>query len=270
LVDAVSIDLNGFALVGKLGSSNGVFAAVGIRSLSVRNGTVKGWGRAGIEAVNAYNSQFADLRVDGNGGIGLDTGNGTVVAKCNAISNGGIGISGGNGSTIKDCTAQSNTGAGLNGFFGSTVIGCAVQSNTGVGISTSSGNTIKDCSVQSNSGGGISTAGSCTISGCSVYNNTGIGISTSYSMVEIAPSTATRGKGFIWVCRGHCCTTRFMATVDLLIAIATFMSRVLTTDLKQITPILVITASGWIPQPMSSSGTAPVATTPITSSPLAI
>jgi hypothetical protein len=191
LVDAVSIDLNGFALVGKPGSSNGVFAAVGIRSLSVRNGTVKGWGRAGIEAVNAYNSQFADLRVDGNGGIGLDTGNGTVVAKCNAISNGGIGISGGNGSTIKDCTAQSNTGAGLNGFFGSTVIGCAVQSNTGVGISTS------------------------------------------YSMVEIAPSTATRGKGFIWVCRGHCCTTRFMATVDLLIAIATFMSRVLTTGLNK-------------------------------------
>jgi parallel beta-helix repeat protein len=195
LTDGVSIDLNGFVLAGKPGSSNGVFAAAGVRTLSVRNGTVKSWGRAGIEAINANNCQFADLRVDSNGGPGLDSGNGSIITKCNAISNGGTGISGGNGSTMKECTAQSNAGAGLNGFFGSTIIGCAAQSNTGVGISASSGNTIKDCSVQSNGGGGISTAGNCTINGCSVYSNTGIGISTGYSLVEGCTVNSNTGEG---------------------------------------------------------------------------
>lgn len=195
LTDGVSIDLNGFALIGKQGSSNGVFMAASVRTLSVRNGTVKSWGRAGIEAVNASNCQFTDLRVDSNGGIGIDSGNGAITTKCSAISNGGIGISGGNGSVIKDCTAQSNAGAGINGYFGCTITGCAAQSNTGVGISASSGNTIKDCSAMSNTGGGISTAGSCTINGCSVYNNTGIGIATGFSLVEDCTVNGNSGEG---------------------------------------------------------------------------
>src|SRR5206468_3055870 len=81
-VDSVSIDLNGFALIGKPGSSNGVFATPAIRNLSIRNGTIKGWGRAGIAAANANNSLFEELRADSNSGIGIETGNGSVISKC--------------------------------------------------------------------------------------------------------------------------------------------------------------------------------------------
>jgi parallel beta-helix repeat protein len=183
-VDNVTIDLNGFALIGKPGSSNGIATIGLIRNFSVRNGTVKAWGRSGVAAGSTYSGVFEDLRADSNSGLGIETGNGAVIKKCASTSNTGIGISGGNGSTISDCTATSNGGAGINGYFGSTIAGCASQSNTGVGISASSGNSIKNCSVMSNGGGGINTAGTCNIIGCSVYSNTGIGIATGYSVVQ--------------------------------------------------------------------------------------
>jgi Right handed beta helix region len=182
--DNVTIDLNGFALIGKPGSSNGIATIGIIRNFCVRNGTVKAWGRSGVAAGSSWSGVFEDLRADSNSGIGIETGNGAVIKKCVSISNTGVGISGGNSSTISDCTAMSNGGAGINGYYGSTIVGCASQSNTGVGILASSGNSIKNCSAMSNGGGGISTAGTCNIVGCAVYSNTGIGIATGYSVVQ--------------------------------------------------------------------------------------
>lgn len=201
-VDNVSIDLNGFALIGKPGSSNGVFATPSIRNISVRNGTVRNWGRSGIAATNTLNGLFEEVRADSNSGIGIDTGNGAVISKCVSISNGGIGINGGNGSSIKDCTAESNGGAGINSSSGSTITGCASQYNTGVGILASPGTSIKNCSVQSNGGGGISAAGACNIVGCAVYSNTGIGISTFLSTVQDCTVINNTGDGIYMVSYG--------------------------------------------------------------------
>ena len=46
--DNVTLDLNGFALIGAPGSLNGVLVAMQRNNIVVKNGVVSNWGRAGV------------------------------------------------------------------------------------------------------------------------------------------------------------------------------------------------------------------------------
>jgi len=95
--DSVTIDLNGFALIGVPGSTRGIEiplipTAVRIGNVSIRNGTVRDWGLDGIYCPTASNSLIQAVRVAYNGADGLWVGRGCRIADSVFTRNTGIGM----------------------------------------------------------------------------------------------------------------------------------------------------------------------------------
>ena len=159
----VTIDLNGFSLLGSLGSGDGI-SSTGASNCVVRNGTVTGWGAVGIDLT--FGGQVLNCVVSGNqaAGIGVYAG---LVRDCTAVYNGGTGIVA-NQSTVGGCTASYNTGYGIYGPGHSTINSCSAAYNHGPGIYASDYCTISGCTANQNQ----STDGIRVDYFCNVSNNT--------------------------------------------------------------------------------------------------
>jgi parallel beta-helix repeat protein len=151
----VTLDLNGFDLVGVAGSLDGVAVTLlNAINVSVRNGSVRSWGGSGINLLDAATSatNVAD-----------------IVAAQNVVN----GIRMGFGGTVTRCTAYNNTGAGIAGAAGTIITACVSNTNGSHGITTGSGCNISGCTVRSNVGDGINVFSSCLIlnNACSLNGN---------------------------------------------------------------------------------------------------
>jgi parallel beta-helix repeat protein len=154
----VTLDLNGFDLVGVPGSLDGVLVTLANAiNVNVRNGSVRSWGGSGINLLDAATSA-------------------TNVADIVAAQNAGSGIRMGFGGTITRCTCYNNTGPGIAGAAGTVITECVANVNGSHGITTGSGCTISRCTVRSNVGDGINVFGSCLVlnNACSLNGN-GVG-----------------------------------------------------------------------------------------------
>lgn len=196
--DNVTLDLNGFALLGVSNSLSAILVTDAHRNLRIRNGAIKGWS-FGINAPGAMNSQFDHLRVsqnvvgvlcgDGNvlsevsseantgSSAALRTGAGCILTTCFAASNNNSdGIATGAACTITVSTAVANVN-GFNTASGCNIIGCTASFNTGIGIFPGNTCTIKDCTAVLN-GTGIDATGQSDllITNCSASQNSGTGI----------------------------------------------------------------------------------------------
>ena len=162
--DNVTLDLNGFALVGGgAGNVAGINVPAAQKNIVIRNGTVRGWTNGGINALNATNSFIQGIRVSNNtaqntssGVAGLSVGNGSKVMDCfvahNSNSN---GISVGNACIVTDCIARANSpGAGILAADYCYIVSNVSDSN-GTGISAGSGNRIESNNFTSNSSAGV-------------------------------------------------------------------------------------------------------------------
>ncbi len=167
----VTLDLNGFQLVGVLGSLNGIVIPEMQVNVAVRNGVIRGWGGAGLDASPAHNCQLELLRAYGNGGDGLYVNQASSVVACTARSNGLSGIIAGNGSTVQNCVARDNGADGIQGGGGSTVASCAGRSNGDDGIQAGSASTITACTATSNDDDGINAGIGSTVTGCAASEN---------------------------------------------------------------------------------------------------
>lgn len=162
----VSIDLNGFAIVGSTacgeppftcaptGDGAGVRSAVGTY-VTVANGNVTGMGGAGV-ALRGF-GMVSDVHASHNGECGICVGSLGIVEGCTAASNGeeGIGVSSGvvRGNTARDNgrvglivrlgtlvwnnTANGNLIGGIvatDSTVGSLVVGNTVHANGGTGL----------------------------------------------------------------------------------------------------------------------------------------
>jgi parallel beta-helix repeat protein len=151
----VTLDLNGFDLVGVAGSLDGVSVTLlNAINVSVRNGSVRSWGGSGINLLDAATSA-------------------TQVADITASQNVVNGIRMGFGGTITRCTAYNNTGAGIAGAAGTVITECVANTCGSHGITTGSGCTISRCTVRSNVGDGINVFSSCLVlnNACSLNGN---------------------------------------------------------------------------------------------------
>jgi len=88
----VTLDLGGFALLGGSGTTHGIVTLGALENVTVRNGTVRGFGGTGLDAASAYGVRLRDVRSAGNGGDGLVAGDAGSVRDCLALGNGGTGI----------------------------------------------------------------------------------------------------------------------------------------------------------------------------------
>ena len=162
--DNVTLDLNGFALVGG-GSGNvtGINVPAAQKNILIRNGTVRSWTNGGINASNATNSVIQGIRLSNNTApsaffnvAGLSVGNGSTVKDCLVAQNANShGISVGNACAVSGCVARANSGGvGIRALDSCYVVGNISDSN-GTGIVVGSGNRIESNSCTSNASAGI-------------------------------------------------------------------------------------------------------------------
>jgi len=180
----VTLDLMGFDLVGsaEVAALDGVSATVlNLTNITIRNGSVRGWGGDGVDVGNSSNNLLDGLRASGNNGNGIAIGTGSTISGCLAYNNTAIGIWAVAGSTMTGCTAYSNNGNGIFAGSGSTVTGCTAYLNgelffTANGIRAGSGSTVTGCTAHSNTGDGIFASSGSTVTGCTARLNNGDGI----------------------------------------------------------------------------------------------
>jgi parallel beta-helix repeat protein len=177
----VTLDLNGFELLGVAGSVDGVRTTVAdLTNIAVVNGSVRNWGGKGVDLAFApfpsHNGRVADVIASGNGNTGIFAGANYVVTRCTARQNGGFGIATSSGSTITNCAATGNTVNGFQGSGGCTIADCAAYLNVGNGIGSGGGSTITRCSATDNGGYGIFAHVGTVVTDCFAGYNTGDGI----------------------------------------------------------------------------------------------
>lgn len=148
----VTLDLNGFDVLGVEGSADGVRIGsplAPLRNITVRNGSIRGWGALGLDgaAPSASNCVYTDLTSQGNTNAGFFLGEGSVVSACAATENGGPGFFAVEACTLSRCSARGNSQAGFMLSTGCIAAECTAMNNTTSGfIGVSGGLTLSACS----------------------------------------------------------------------------------------------------------------------------
>lgn len=170
----VTIDLNGFVMLGSLGSLAGI-TGPSRDGISVMNGSIRGWGTSGVDLFGGEDNRATDLTIEFCGGDGLITGVGaridrviargnstgidaasySVITGCIAIAN-STGMSVGSHSIARDCHAADNTGDGFSEVgTGPIFENCVAMSNDERGFAVSSHARIERCVARFNGHHGI-------------------------------------------------------------------------------------------------------------------
>src|SRR5262249_53988316 len=209
--DNVTLDLNGFALIGGgSGSVTGINVPAAQKNILIRNGTVRGWTNGGINASNATNSVIQGIRLSNNTAqstffnvAGLSVGNGSAVKDCFVANNANShGISVGNACSVSGCIARANSvGVGIRATDNCYVFGNISDSN-GTGILVGSGNRIESNSCTANFSAGILVPSGATdnllIRNSARDNNPNYNIATSNrygTIVNLTPAGAGAAFG---------------------------------------------------------------------------
>ncbi|MFN0135447.1 MAG: right-handed parallel beta-helix repeat-containing protein [Phycisphaerae bacterium] len=176
----VTLDLNGFSLVGQPGASKGI-AVIGLNTdVTVRNGTITGWPVRGIEAASSPNCRYVDLAITDCGIDGLMSGARSIVSGCTARGNGEDGFDVGANSVVTTCTSAENDGHGFVMQSQGNISGCTATTNGTDGIFAFAGCRVSECVAAMNGSDGISAAGGVLISDNNCKSNgqagTGAGI----------------------------------------------------------------------------------------------
>ena len=182
----VTIDLGGHTLLGVPGSLDAIEvkqSSVSPRTnLCVKNGTVRGWGKKGVDTHGGDSGSYRELRILSNGSStldpGLTCGPNSLVIGCIATSNAGPGILAAENCCIRDCAVEGNGGVGINATA-STIHNCTAFNNTGSGIAVGTGSAVRDCLARENRGHGIALSANCYVVNNNSSTNEGAGIAES-------------------------------------------------------------------------------------------
>ncbi len=169
--DNVTLDLNGFTLEGTPGSLDGILSGPATDNLTVRNGTIHGWGGSGINAWKSVNCIMESLVVSHSAAAGVIAGKGSRITGCAANENARTGISGGIATVVEHCTAIDNGEAGISIQPHGTVQSSVAESNGGRGIQVLDGGAIADCVASVNGLEGIYAGAGSGVRDCISFDN---------------------------------------------------------------------------------------------------
>jgi hypothetical protein len=211
----VTLDLNGFAMQGVSGSLNGISIPNANTNITMRNGSVSGWGVDGVsdtsssagnlvcERLNVSSSGTDGILFAGSGvirdcntqwnnhdGINCPGSPGKLITGCTASDNALHGIYALHGCNVKDCTLAENSQDGILAQIDSSVIGCTTINNGSVGIFAGEECTVKDCTTIAN-GSGISAGNNCAVKDCVASANTLDGIDVTGNNCQITGNTCS-------------------------------------------------------------------------------
>lgn len=171
----VTIDLNGFTLIGSATTRSAItVAGVTHRNITIRNGNIESWGDHGVDTFGAENTRLDSLSVVSNGDYGLFLGPRTIVTNCQASNNGVSGIYSTGPCRITNCTASENGNFGIEAYNAAVISHCVADSNVS-GISCTFG-TVSDCAARGSTGGDGFVVEHSVISNCTASNNAANGI----------------------------------------------------------------------------------------------
>jgi len=201
----VTIDLNGFSILGPVICSGGDFnqpplsctgtgsgrGIAGGSHLTVTNGTVRGMGSHGVLA--SENCRIDKVHAISNGANGMSTLNGCVLTDNVAMRNGTNGIFNQRGTLIGN-TAVSNGEAGITCTNSCQISKSSVSFNGGPGIAAGGGSVIANSSATFNGGSGIASIGG-TVVGNTALSNTLSGIFSQSGLVKDNLSSNNTGVG---------------------------------------------------------------------------
>jgi len=170
----VTLDLNGFALIGVPGAARGIVSFGERSNITIRNGHINDWPGNGIDlsaSSASRNSVFEALQVLGCGGNGLVLSNNTTARACLSVANSTSGFLVPTNGVLVECCARQNGSAGFTTGNGVALIGCSARANSGSGFSIGSAGTVQGCTAIGNGGLGFSIAQSSTIHESSASDN---------------------------------------------------------------------------------------------------
>lgn len=170
----VTLDLNGFSVMGVPGSGNGILVIGGRRNVVIKNGQVSGWGGVGV-VNNANETRLEHLVSSDNGGVGIAGGAGGAIRWCPSVGNGGTGIVTSVNSLVESCVAQGNTGDGIESPRNGVVRHCVSRFNSLTGIRATESTIVEGCGVSSNGDDGVQALDGCVVVNCVALGNTGSG-----------------------------------------------------------------------------------------------
>ena len=182
VADNVTLDLNGFAILGPQGGQgNGVKG--GGSSITVVNGSVEGMGGSGI-TLRGTNLRIERMHAANNGNAGIETGGPTVntpgaclILKNTSVANKGPGITAGAGCKVESNAVTNNGGDGIAAPNGSNLIlENTVTENTGFGIRALIATVVRNNTVVGNNRAGILAQRGSVVTGNSVFANSQAGL----------------------------------------------------------------------------------------------
>lgn len=151
----VTLDLNGFEVVGLLSQGSGIEVNVERENVVIMNGRVRNWQGHGIDATKAVNSHLIDVSARRNGGTGLLLGrNGRIsgsMARLNRIH----GVQVGTGAVVTETVARDNGLDGIVADTGASVLRSTAQLNGEDGIQIARGASVRSCLAELNGNDGI-------------------------------------------------------------------------------------------------------------------
>ena len=188
-VSNVTIDLNGFALIGEPSSQVGITYGTAVDRVIIRNGAIEGWPVSGITLSGLGNVIESIVLSDNGRGITASQalikdclvmncaaegyfGSYLTIRNCRSeISGSGFAVS---DSTLEGCEALY---CATSGFVctSSRLRGCGATANASIGFDLTAGSTLLDCSARQNLSHGVRAAPGCRIDNC-VASANGIGI----------------------------------------------------------------------------------------------
>ncbi len=159
----VSIDLNGFAIIGKTTCVIGVCDLVGVG--------------VGVDASAGENTSVYNGVVRGMGGHGLVLGSSSAAHRLVVLSNGLTGIISRTGSAVTECVVVSNGASGIVTQDDAVVVsGNVVEANRLAGIAVEAGATVEANVVAGNGDDGIVAFGASLLDGNVAIGNDRVGL----------------------------------------------------------------------------------------------
>ena len=161
--DDVTLDLNGFTISGPTtcsggppvtgcspsGSGMGIDGTTaGASGTTVRDGTVRGMGSAGVRL--GAGARLVEVRLRNNNDNGATLGDRSRAERCFAVANGIIGVEVGKRGRVVGSIAMDNASAGLVAGSESAVVGSVVRNNGTNGINADAGARIANNVVRGN------------------------------------------------------------------------------------------------------------------------
>jgi hypothetical protein len=195
----LTIDLNGFALVGTNGTAVGITSdGFPRKNICIKNGTISNW-RVGMLLFGNGNTLIDHVRVRGNTENGIHAIISVTITDCHVTENGYNGILlSASPSLIRDCVVSGNSLDGIQVFgntmiIGNQCIGFSSLPSTNAGIrATSSGNRIDGNHIAYYGNGVLVSA-----SGNLIIRNTTTLTATNFAVIggNITGPTNTIGTG---------------------------------------------------------------------------